>query len=84
MKFSIIHNLKIKNLDDQLFQKCSHGKKQNDYICSFAKLGKNKKLNCLAMLGYCRNIKVQGLETCFLSARNELKLKIVNNRNKSK
>ncbi len=36
------------------------------------------------MLGYCRNIKVQGLETCFLSARNELKLKIVNNRNKSK
>tara|TARA_R100000742_G_C4262836_1_gene80679 strand:- start:384 stop:650 length:267 start_codon:yes stop_codon:yes gene_type:complete len=64
------------------FVKCSYGKKENNFFCSFAKFDKNNHLICKAMLNLVDDMRVKGLNKCFLTARNEYKFSIVNKRKK--
>ena len=62
--------------------RCELGRPELDYYCNLAHKSKRGRLLCSAMLGWTKNIKVEGLSRCFLTARNEWRLKISNKRNK--
>ena len=62
--------------------RCELGRPELDYICNLAYKSSRGQLLCSAIIGWTKNLEVDGLDRCFLTARNEYKLKISNKRNK--
>ena len=62
--------------------RCELGRPELDFYCNLAYKSKRGRLLCSAMIGWTKNIEVEGLGRCFLTARNEWRLKIANKRNK--
>ena len=66
------------------FYRCELGRPELNKICNLAYKNKRGSLLCGALIGWTKYLEVEGLESCFLTARNELKLKIANRRNKAR
>jgi len=62
--------------------RCKLGRPELDFYCNLAYRSGSGPLLCSAMIGWTKNLEVQGLGRCFLTARNEWRLKIANRRNK--
>ena len=62
--------------------RCDLGRPELDYICNLAHKSSRGELLCGALVGWSKRLEVEGLERCFLTARNEYKLKISNKRNR--
>lgn len=75
-------NLEKIFLNSGRFYRCEFGRPELNKICNLAYKNRRGELLCSAMIGWTKDLKVQGLDRCFLTARNEYKLKIANKRNR--
>ena len=62
--------------------RCELGRPELNYYCNLAYKSKRGRLLCSAMIGWTKDLKVEGLSRCFLTARNEWRLKVAIKRNK--
>tara|TARA_R100001244_G_scaffold10199_1_gene12244 strand:- start:126 stop:473 length:348 start_codon:yes stop_codon:yes gene_type:complete len=85
-------DLKLKSpLDDNIkkylessynFSKCPLGKPELDRYCSLAYEDEDEVLLCGAMLYWGKQIQVEGLRSCFLTMKYDMKVAEVNRRKK--
>ena len=61
---------------------CPHGRQELDSYCILAYKDSNENLLCMAMYDWSKHIQVEGLRSCFLTMKYDMKLAEVNRRRK--
>jgi len=61
---------------------CPHGRSELDHYCILAYKDEHEDLLCMAMYDWSKHIQVEGLRSCFLTMKYDMKLAETNRRKK--